>query len=72
MKRKTLSAILLSLMAALLMSSCGGGNSGSTNKSSTSRDYYNAKDSRNTDKHYDNGEYKEALKNARKTWDAKK
>lgn len=39
-------------------------------ETTTERDYYDKNDARNTDRHYDDDEYKEALKKSREAWDA--
>lgn len=69
MKKRRIIALMLSVFACFMMCSCNGGTS--KQGSTTTRDYYDKGDPRNTDRHYDNDEYREALGKAREVWDAK-
>ncbi len=66
MKNRKIIAMILSVCACFLMCSCDGDTS---NGGSATRDYYDKNDARNTDGHYDDGEYREALGEAKKVWD---
>lgn len=69
MKIKLIPVLLMCIMACFITCSCdGSSSSGGSTGGSTERDYYDTKDARNTDRHYDDGEYKEAVKNAREVW----
>lgn len=70
-KTKIIAAVLMCMISGVIMCSCDGSSSGGGSAGgSNSRDYYDTNDARNTDGHYDDGEYKEGLKNARDVWDA--
>ncbi|WP_295154183.1 hypothetical protein, partial [uncultured Ruminococcus sp.] len=66
--------ILCVIMSVIILSDLSSDNDTSSDYNytprSTERDYYDKSDKRNTDRHYDDGEYREATKNARDAWDA--